>query len=138
MQTSFAKQQKQLEDYVRSHVRLDTPNSSGRTLRQQRTGLRKQFEKQGLPKEQLDKQFADLVPIEVDAEYLLDIFSDLSMSRQYGAMGNPQPFTYLELKAYADLNDWTPDAFELDSIRIMDHAVITEWSKIKGEEHDTG
>jgi hypothetical protein len=133
---SFAQVRKNLEDFVRQTVRLDTPNSQGISLRKQLEANRAFFKKQGRTDEQLEKQFPLLIPTEIDAgfEHIMEAFNNLSMSRQYDSMGNPQSFSYLELKAYCEMTGTEFDPFELETLRHLDYSMINEWSKTQNND----
>ena len=133
MLTSFGQVKQELNEYCRNRVRLDTPNKSGVTLRQQLEKQKAQFKKLGKTDEQLDLQYPQLKPfvVPIGFEFLVGAFNDLSVSRSYGAMGDPQPFSYLEIQAYANLMGFEFDPFELEAIRSMDAVTRSEWNKLE-------
>jgi hypothetical protein len=66
-----------------------------------------------------------LEPVELvpGTEYLLVIFNSLSMARGAG-MSQPLPISYVDIKAYCDLTDLRLAHWELETLRVMDHAYI--------------
>lgn len=127
---------KQLNAYVRHQVRIDSPDSSGVTRRQHLEKFKETLRKRGKTEEELDKQFVELVPPEVPhcADYLLLIYYELASCRQFSAMGNPLPISYMELKAYSELTDENLDPFEVKVLRMMDSVAIDEWLQLKNKE----
>lgn len=115
---------------------MDTPNKSGVTHRQSLEKSKKFFLKQGKTEAELDKQFADLRDVEIPTgfEYLIEVYEDLAMSRSYGAMGGPLPFTFLEIKAYCDLTGVELTPFDLETVKQLDVIGITEWNKMHNAE----
>jgi len=98
--------------------------------------LRAQLEKAGKPKAQLELQFAELEsPVFNPAgRYLLNMFSELSSTRQNG-MNGPGPITYLEMKAYSDLADCDIEPWEVEVIKLLDSAFMEELQKIISKEN---
>lgn len=90
----------------------------------------------GKSEEELDKQFAELVAPEYPrfAEYLLLMYYELASCRQFGAMGQPMPISYIEMQAYSELTDEDLEPFEVNAIRMMDRAAIDEWSQLRNKE----
>ena len=83
----------------------------------------------------MDLQFAELEAPEVNpaGRYLLNMFSELSSTRQ-GGMGGPNPITYLEMKAYSDLKDCDIEPWEVEVIKLLDSAFMDEVQKILNKE----
>lgn len=59
------------------------------------------------------------------AEYLWEWFCELQAARQYG-MGGALPFTYTELKAWAELTGKQPMIWEIETLKQLDVVYINE------------
>jgi hypothetical protein len=88
--------------------------------------------KAGRSEEELNKRFAELVPVEIvpGTERLLTIFHHLNLSRQSGTSG-PNGLQYTEIAAYCDLMNETLTPMEVATIRSMDAAFLEECNKNK-------
>ena len=81
-------------------------------------------------REQTGKTPALLEPIEIPetARYLWGWFSELAGGRQYSEMG-PMTLTYNEIKAWSDLTQAHPSAWEVATIKEIDSAYLAELMK---------
>lgn len=97
--------------------------------------FREQLGKNGLTEEELDEKFKELVEPEVDpeADYYRYVFAELSSTRQQGLNGQ-MPITYLEIKAYLELNDVDLSPQEVQLIKVMDRAYLQEVAKLSKEQ----
>lgn len=79
---------------------------------------------------QTGKTPAQLEPVEIPdaACYLWDWFCELHGGRQYSEIG-PMALTYSEIKAWCELMKVEPAAWEVETIKEIDRAYITEVMK---------
>lgn len=75
---------------------------------------------------------AELEPIELmrGTEHLMNVFSRLSSARGAG-MNGPLPISHAEIKAYCELMDEHLTPWEIETLRAMDVAFLTEALKIE-------
>lgn len=110
----------ELVRYAEHEAQLGKRQGDGATLRQHLEKV----------KEQTGKTPAQLDPVEIPdaARYLWVYFCELSGGRQYSEVG-PMALTYSEIKAWCDLMKVEPTAFEVETIKEIDRAYITEIMK---------
>lgn len=86
-----------------------------------------------------DEEIADMtkelnaITLPEGSGYLLETFRELSDTRRYGFAGNPEPISYLEIKAYVDLLDVDLTPWEIQVIKEMDGAFINEYNDIQAK-----
>lgn len=115
-------------------VVLNTPDKQGTTRRKSLESARRQMEKLGKTPAELDVMFAELKPVELKrgSEPLMLTFLALEGARSSG-MNGPQPLSYLEIKAYAELMGETFSPWEIEMLRAMDRAYLTATYKMESE-----
>lgn len=107
----LAELKSQLSNLVRHDVKLGIRRKDGSTLRE-----RYQFIHQ-----KTGKIFEELTPppYPPDAQYLLNILTELTSRRQTGQNGL-QPFTWSDIKTYMELTDTSLEYWELMLISHLD------------------
>jgi hypothetical protein len=86
---------------------------------------------------------SDLPEIPKDFEYLLDMFRQLSQSRNYIAITNgmdsvliPQAISFQEVQAYVNIMQIELDALEAEVLRVLDEAFLDESAKLRMKRHN--
>jgi len=71
-----------------------------------------------------------LEPVDIPyaIKYIWGFFCELSNSRGYSEAG-AMPLTYTEIKAWSELTKSDPTAWEIDVIKAIDRAFLTESNK---------
>lgn len=128
--TFFASLARQLDAWVRHVIIYNTPDKSGLSKKQHFEKVRTQLEKAGKSKEELDKQFIELVEPELTriGDDFVHLFFDLSSTRQH-TQGGAMAISYSELMAYTTLNDMELEPWEVNILRVMDRAYLEELRK---------
>ncbi len=138
--TFFDQQLKLLDRFIEQGVELDTPDKQGATQREHLTKLKELMLKNGRGAAEVNAKFKELEPVEFDRCFSVAVssFLDLSRSRGTGSMGNPLAISFLELEAYCRLTNLELLPIELEAIRVMDAAFLRTWSRLQGENNETG
>jgi hypothetical protein len=127
--TSFEAIAKQLEQYVRDSVRLDTPGPDGKTRRQiLQNSLKVTANRLPGLAEKIQNELKT-TEIPNGAEHLVITFRDLVAGRSYG-FGGPLPLTHQDIKAFTDL--YGPlSKWELKLMRRLDNALLDEQARLR-------
>lgn len=91
--------------------------------------------KRGKTEAQLSAQFAELEPPELPriGNHISVLFFELNSGRQSG-MNGPLPLSFVEIKAYGELKDINFEPWEIDAIKIMDRAFLSEYHDTQNKE----
>lgn len=111
-------------------VNMDWPRKDGTTKRATILGYQK-----SMPPEVFERQFGKQIiepEFNPNAGYLLDLFFELSNSRQAG-MGGPLPISFLEIDAYKRISDVEIEPWEVKIIKELDESFLVAASHTSKE-----
>lgn len=130
MPTSFDAARTCLSKWVKQFLDLNTPNSKGVSKRTSLEFSRKQEAKLGVSAKVLAKKYAELEEVEVPREvgHLRYHFIQLGNTRQEGVNGY-NPITFTEIANYLALTETELTPWEIETIRFMDVAFLSEINK---------